>query len=177
MISEFLRRRAEFDDLGHRIGVGLCVLIAAATVILLALTFDPRYDMAHQAAAFLGAIILAATLGLISYAAARAIARLAHRVKYGGVTDQPGWHGDPGPREMTSNTIALISGAALSATAMAYRLINEVVTGFPQGAGYASGRVIAAGVIFLGAGYLLARAIVWAVHRHKASGPAGSDHR
>lgn len=174
MISEFFRQRAAFDDLAHRIGLGLCILIAAATVVLLVLTFDPRYGLAYQAVAFLGAIILAATLGLISYGGARAIARLVHRVQYGSARDQLGWHGDAGPRKMTSNLIALISGAAMAAAAMVFRLAAEMISGFPYGAGYAAGRLIAAGVIFLIIGYALTRAILWAVRKHKEPGPADS---
>jgi len=174
--SEFFRRRAAFDELAHRIGVGLCILIAAATVVLLVLTFDHRYDLADQGAAFLGAVIFATTLGLFTYAAARAVARLAHRVKYGGARNQPDWQGELSPRKMTSNVTALISGGASAAAAMVFRLIAEITTGFPQGAGHAIGRLVAAGLIFLVIGYVLTRAILWAMHKHRASGPPDTGH-
>ena len=175
MTGRFLERRAAFDDLAHRIGLGLCVLIAAATVVLLVLTFDPRYDLAFQASAFLGAVIFATTLGLFSYLAARAIARLAHRLKYGSARIQPDWQGEHGPHKMTSNVIALISGATLAAAAMAFELIGEMTSGFPQGAGYATGRLIAAGLTFLVIGYALARAILWAMQKYRASGSTNSN--
>jgi len=174
--SAFFRRRAAFDELAHRIGVGLCILIAAATVVLLVLTFDHRHDLADQGAALLGAVIFASTLGLASYVAARAIARLTHRVKYGSAKNQLDWQGELTLDKMTSNGIALISGGALAATAMLFRLISEMVTGFPQGGGHAIGRLIAAGMIFLIIGYALARAVLWAVQKHKASGSADSGH-
>ena len=160
MISEFLRRRAAFDDLGHRIGIGLCILIAAATVILLTLSFDPRYDLAYQAAGFLGAVIFAGLSGLLCYVSARALARLAHRVKYGRAKDQLGWRGEPGPHNMTSNVIALIGGAALAATGMLFELFAQVAAGFPHGAAYAIGRLAAACLTFLAIGYAVTRAIV-----------------
>ena len=173
MSSEFFRRRAAFDDLGHRIGLGLCIVIAAATVILLVLTFDPRYDLAHQAAALLGAVIFAATLGLFSYVSARAIMRLAHRLKYGSAKDQLGWRSRLDPRELTDNARALLSGAALGAAALLFRLIAEIATGFPQGGVYAIGRLAAAGLAFLLIGYGLARAVLWALSKHNSSGPGG----
>lgn len=174
MSTEFFRRRAAFDDLGHRIGVGLCVLIAAATVMLLALSFDPRYDLGYQAAALLGALLFAATLGLSSYAAARAIARLAHRIKFGSARNQLDWQGGFDPRKMTNNLIALISGGALAAAGMLFRLAAEMVSGFPQGAGHAIGRMVAAGLIFLVAGYALAHAVLWGMQKYKSSRPADS---
>lgn len=169
MTGAFFRRRAVFDQLAHRIGLGLCVLIAAATVVLLVLTFDPRYDLAFQASAFLGAVIFATTLGLFSYLAARVIARLAHRLKYGSARNQPDWQQNLSPRKMTSNVTALISGGALAATAMLFRLTGEMMTGFPQGAGYAIGRLVAAGLTFLVVGYALTRAILWAMQKHRSS--------
>lgn len=175
MTSAFFRHRAAFDELAHRIGVGLCVLIAAATVVLLVLTFDHRYDLTYQGAAFLGAVIFATTLGLFTYAAARAIARLAYRVKYGSARNQLDWQGELSSRKMTNNVISLISGTAMAAAAMAFRLIAEMTSGFPQGAGYATGRLISAGLIFLVVGYALTRAILWAMHKHKSSSSANSD--
>lgn len=176
MTSEFFRRRAAFDEIAHRTGVGLCILIAAATVILLVLTFDPRYDLANQAAAFLGAVIFATTLGLFAYAAARVIARLTHRIKYGSARNQLDWQGELTLDKMTSNGFALISGGALAAAAMLFRLISEMVAGFPQGGGHAIGRLIGAGMIFLVIGYALTRAVLWAIYKHKASGSADSGH-
>jgi len=174
--STFFRRRAAFDELAHRIGVGLCILIAAATVVLLVLTFDHRYDLTYQGAAFLGAVIFATTLGLFTYAATRAIARLTHRVKYGSARNQLDWQGELTLDKMTSNVIALISGGALAATAILFRLISEMVTGFPQGGGHAVGRMIAGSVIFLVIGYALTRAILWVMHKHRASGSTDSSH-
>lgn len=171
MSREFFRRRAAFDDLGRRTGLGLCVLIAAATVILLVLSFDPRYDLAQQAAAFLGAVIFAMTLGVFSYVSARAVARLVHRLKYGSAKDQLGWEGELDPLQLTNNIIALISGAALAALAMLVRLVAELTTGFPQGAVYAIGRLVAAGLIFLVVGYAVTRAVLWVKQKHDSSGP------
>ncbi|WP_108882342.1 hypothetical protein [Anderseniella sp. Alg231-50] len=175
MSTEFFRRRAVFDDLGHRVGVGLCVLIAAATVMMLALSFDPRYDLGYQAAGFLSALIFATTLGLASYLASRAIARLVHRLKFGSAGNQLDWQGGFNPRKMTNNLIALISGGALAAAGMLFRLITGMVSGFPQGAGYAIGRMVAAGLIFLIVGYLLAHAIQWGMQKYKSSQSADSN--
>lgn len=176
MTTEFFRRRAAFDDLAHRIGVGLCILIVAATVVLLVLTFDPRYDLGYQTAALLGAIIFATTLGLVTYAAARVIARLAHRIKYGSARNQLDWQGEFSLDKMTGNGIALIGGAAMAAAAMAFELIGGITSGFPQGAGYATGRLIAAGLTFLAIGYALTRAVRWGLQKYRASGSADSRH-
>ncbi|MEO1160420.1 MAG: hypothetical protein AAFW74_08165 [Pseudomonadota bacterium] len=169
MSTEFFRRRAAFDELSHRVGVGLCIVIAAATVMLLALSFDPRYDLAYQASGFLGAVIFAATLGLSAYAAARLIARLVHRIKYGSARNQLDWQGGLDPRKMTNNLIAAISGAGLAAAGMLLRLIGEMVSGFPQGAGHAVGRMAAAGLIFMVIGYALAHAVQWGMQKYNSS--------
>ena len=66
---------------------------------------------------------------------------------------------------MTSNGFALISGGALAAAAMLFRLISEMVAGFPQGGGHAIGRLIGAGMIFLVIGYALTRAVLWAIYK------------